>query len=110
MQFSRREILQKFDFVPVGPSRKLVMVDRIDGPLARELRLGLQTRFDGLKVAREVCGQRRYLHLLIAERSHGPRPSPDHVCEHLNGDLLDCRRANLRWTWRRKKRPLEQAA
>ena len=40
-----------------------------------------------------------FLHVLICEAFHGPRPSPYpawHAC-HTNGDPLDNRPSNLRW-------------
>jgi hypothetical protein len=37
-----------------------------------------------------------YLHVEIM-RLQAEQPTSKHVVDHLNGDTLDCRRANLRW-------------
>jgi hypothetical protein len=100
MNISRREILRAYFFVNVGRGPIQAMVLRSDADLACSAKWTLARRMDGKVVAREAGGKRRYLHLLVAERHHGPRPSPDHVCEHLNGDLLDCRPDNLKWSLR----------
>lgn len=76
----------------------MAVVDAADADFAHSVNWSLGRRFDGKPVARENVGARRYLHIMIATRRHGPRPSPEHVCEHLNGDLLDCRAGNLRWS------------
>jgi hypothetical protein len=50
-------------------------------------------------VARGVIdGARRYLHHEVLVRAKGPKPSDEHVCDFKNGDRLDCRRSNLRWS------------
>lgn len=41
-------------------------------------------------------GVRRYLHHLVAEAFHGPRPVRQEV-RHLNGDQADLRAVNLAW-------------
>jgi hypothetical protein len=44
-----------------------------------------------------------YLHVEILTRAEGPPPTRDRViCDHLNGDSLDCRRQNLRWVTKRQ--------
>jgi hypothetical protein len=43
----------------------------------------------------------RYVHQLVAETFHGPRPSPDHVAaHHPNPDKADCRAENVMWATR----------
>jgi hypothetical protein len=46
-----------------------------------------------------VDGKKRnfYVHLLVCEAFHGPRPSPMHEARHLNGDPTDNRAENLSW-------------
>lgn len=39
----------------------------------------------------------RYVHLLVCEAFHGPRPSPLHEARHLNGIETDNRASNLAW-------------
>lgn len=41
--------------------------------------------------------KRRYVHSLVCEAFHGPRPSDSHEAAHGNGDRLDNRASNLRW-------------
>lgn len=42
-----------------------------------------------------------YLHVEIMKRTGIYRPSAAHVvCDHINGDTLNCRRKNLRWATR----------
>lgn len=43
----------------------------------------------------------RYVHQLVAEAYHGPRPSADHVVAHYpNPDKADCRAQNVQWATR----------
>lgn len=37
------------------------------------------------------------VHTYVCEAFHGPRPSPDHVVRHLNGNNTDNRAENLAW-------------
>lgn len=41
-----------------------------------------------------------YLHRLVCRAFNGPPPSPAHVVNHLSGQKLDCRAANLAWCTR----------
>lgn len=38
-----------------------------------------------------------YCHLLVAKAWLGPKPGPDYVLDHINGNILDCRVENLQW-------------
>ena len=44
----------------------------------------------GLYVMTEINGKRWYLHRLLLQ------PAPNEMVDHINGDPLDCRRANMR--------------
>lgn len=102
MKISRREILEHYGLLPIGKSRPVALIDKRDTAWAQSIAWEAHPRFDGRSVARERKGARRYLHLLVAQRRLGARPSPGHVCEHLNGDLLDCRADNLKWSLKEK--------
>lgn len=41
--------------------------------------------------------RKTYVHTLICEAFHGPRPSAAHQVRHLNGDKTDNRAENLKW-------------
>jgi hypothetical protein len=41
--------------------------------------------------------KRQYVHALVLETFHCPRPSPKHDVNHINGDKADNRLANLEW-------------
>ncbi len=43
----------------------------------------------------------KYLHIEILTRSKGPAPTKRRsICDHLDGNSLNCRRNNLRWATR----------
>ena len=45
--------------------------------------------------------KKHFVHVLVLEAFHGPKPSPLHESGHRNGIKADCRAENLRWvTWR----------
>lgn len=45
----------------------------------------------------------RRLHTLICEAWHGPKPTPNHTVDHINGIRSDNRPENLRWATRREQ-------
>ncbi len=117
-ELSRRYILRKFAFLSVGRRGYdvLVMIDRADVGLVRKGKWHLTTQTGGAVAPRaRIDGRWVMLRHLVAEKHYGARPSPDHVCEHLNGDLLDCRADNISWTvkgqtvWAQKQRELRTA-
>jgi hypothetical protein len=50
-------------------------------------------------VTLNISGKKKnfYIHLLVCEAFHGPRPSTIHEVRHLNGDPFDNRSENLAW-------------
>jgi hypothetical protein len=39
-----------------------------------------------------------YVHDIMCETFNGPRPSPEHVVKHLDGDIYNNKATNLAWT------------
>jgi len=98
---TRAELLEARIIISVG--RSFAVVDPIDYEKMRQQEWKLAKRSNDKLYAyfdykNEVGFQRWYLHHAICTRAHGPRPSPLYACEAINGDSLDCRRENLRWT------------
>lgn len=113
MQHTRKEILANYAFIAIGAGDLLAMIDRRDATWARKIKFGVHWRtVDKAPSAREQKGKRQYLRVMVAERYFGPRPSPAHVCRHLNGDTLDCRSENLAWVektspfWQKRAREI----
>lgn len=51
-----------------------------------------------LTIDGQTCKRVRLaVHRLVAREFLGPRPSPEHVVRHLNGDKTDNRAVNLAW-------------
>lgn len=94
------------------------LVDEIDYHWAIQWRWSLKwsrgnTKVYVRRVAHETLGPDRYeegrrirfrvqrtiwLHVDILKRKGDVPPTPEHkLCDHRNGDELDCRRGNLRW-------------
>lgn len=86
-----------------GDPRYLVSnLGRVRGPRVAILQQYMSRRYLTVTVGgRSVGGRRRIrVHLLVLAAWHGPRPSPEFVARHLNGDNLDNRAVNLKWgTW-----------
>lgn len=101
---SRRDVLKDYGFIPMRNWLAcVVMVDARDYGWLAPLKWYRHTSGGGpWYVARAVApnGVRVLMHRLIASRHFGPCPSPQHVCEHLNGDTLDNRACNLKWSLR----------
>lgn len=97
---NRKELLSAYGIVPVG-KRTVAMVDAVDAPIVFKFEWRLKSsKFRPTAYTRDANGRVFYLHHCVCAEANGPRPSPDHVCEALNGDSLDCRRENLRWALR----------
>ena len=60
-----------------------------------------RSKFYATRNTREAGTRRQikvYLHKEVLRRFEPEPPTPQHtICDHKNGDSLDCRRANLRW-------------
>jgi hypothetical protein len=77
------------------------VIDKRDFAWASPVEWRMRERRDGKVFAEgRLKGELITLHRAVALRHLGPRPSPNHVCEHLNGDLLDCQSENLKWSLR----------
>lgn len=95
---TRKELLRAYGIIPVG-KRTVAIVDAIDAPQALRFEWRLKAhKFRPTAYTRDSNGKVFYLHYSVCTEQNGPRPSPDHVCEAINGDSLDCRRENLRWS------------
>lgn len=94
----RKELLSAYGILPVG-HKTVALIDIEDMPAATRSAWKLKTnRYRPIAWTKcERTGKVYYLHHSVCARAHGPRPSPEHVCEALNGDSLDCRSKNLRW-------------
>jgi len=51
----------------------------------------------GYKTVGDPRVKRHYLHTLVCETWHGPRPTPKHQVRHINGNMNDNRLDNLAW-------------
>ena len=103
-------------FLPVylDMAGTFAIVDRIDWEWAKEFTWGKKKSQRTTGHRYEVYAYRtvwlngvhfsEYLHVEITKRIYGPRPSPKHVADHLNGNRLDCRRMNLQWKTKRQNR------
>lgn len=113
---NRQELLRAYGLIPVG-KHTVAIVDAVDAKDALRFEWRLKkSKFRPVAFHRNVNGKVYYMHHAVCTEAHGPRPSPEHVCEALNGDTLDCRRENLQWVlkadtgYRRAKRLGDEAA
>jgi hypothetical protein len=98
---NRRELMQAYGLIPCG--KFIALVDIEDYAYVRAYEWKPHRRGNGNVIGylryKNADGLKTYyLHHTICGREHGPRPSADYACELINGDGLDCRRANLKWT------------
>lgn len=100
MSISRKEILACLSIIPVG--RTFAIVDKKDASIARRHKWTLHVRGNDTYAAKVLGpdGKLIWLHHLIAEAEHGPKPPGNYVCDAENGDALDCRRENVSWAVR----------
>lgn len=116
-EMSLDEIRRVIALVPVSvkPYPLVAIVDAAD-------QLATQYNWYGSRAISRLYARRNIgdgkvitLHRWVAERAFGPCPGEDYVCDVINQDPLDCRRANLRWchkdetTWKTVLRPERDA-
>jgi hypothetical protein len=75
---------------------------RVRGPSGKVLKLKLTKGYPSFSRDKPSLV---YVHTLVCEAFHGPRPSPIHQVAHWNGNRQDNRAVNLRWAT-----PTENAA
>lgn len=59
---------------------------------------------DGYKYVSLGHADRGFIHILVCETWHGPRPSPQHYATHRNGNLNWNHHRNLRWATQHQNR------
>lgn len=97
---TREELLSARCVISVG--RTFAIVDPEDYDVIRSRTWELKKRANGTlfaqtRIKNEQGLQVWYLHHAVCTRAYGHRASADQCCQAVNGDSLDCRRANLRW-------------
>lgn len=78
-----------------------VVVDKVDYEWAKRWLWGFVMDKHGKKVyaRRSPSGRHVWLHKEICGRAHGEPTGHRHtIADHINGDTMNCRRSNLRWT------------
>lgn len=78
-------------FVRAGPDRWRLAKGKILSPVLAN------NGYMVLGLRRNGAHKLRYLHAIICEAAHGPRPSSRHVVRHLNGNCIDNQPDNLAW-------------
>ncbi len=65
----------------------------------RKLKTGSVNGYSSINLQRDGRGTKTYVHILVCDAFHGPRPA-GHEVAHLNGVRDDNRAENLRWATR----------
>lgn len=97
---TRDELVKAQRIIPIGRTFAVVDPEDYEAIRCRDWTLK-RTRAGKLialtRIKNESGLQTWYLHHAICTRAFGPRLTRDQCCQALNGDYLDCRRANVRW-------------
>lgn len=83
--------------VPRRTAEGLVAVHRRGGPLAEQF----DREYRRVALSRDGRTKAYFVHCLVAEAFHGPRP-PGHEVAHRDGVRPNCAASNLRWLTRRE--------
>ncbi len=103
MEQSRQDLLRHYGFIPVV-GRKGISFALVDARYAKQLakyRWAFHVRGDGAVSPRAFIDDKWvFMRRWVAHEEYGAPPA-QYVAEHLNGDLMDCRAENIKWSYKK---------